>query len=550
VPYVSARRRRARQILAALAAVLLLPAVASAADTVPAVGVNDLRSDGILLPNADYDGPADLDLLAGAGGRYYRGRMRLDCVDPRFTGTYDFRGTRPGCHGVDYDALIGALAKRDITYLPVLINFGTAADGPTARPVPPTADGAGGTPTRDAFAAFAAAAAARYGTNGTFWATCGCPTHPIRAWEIWNEENNGWWWGGQASADQYAALFAATRTGLRSADAQARAVVGGLVWDPNGEPSFVSPDDVIASLSASNANAFDAVAVHPYTDARGQSPEQIAAAAQSFVDLAAQAVRTHTGPAADGSPRQPIWITEMGWSDTDASPDTVAGALRSFLAGLDGGSRALDSVGPVLWYMLRDSGYRATRDDQLGLRLTTTTGADAGPKPAWGVFAEAAGHGADVALPPALADAPAYVAPPNPEPAPAPAPTPVTATPAPPPVARLSKLVVVRTRSDRHGVTLLVTCVRPGATCSGSAQLRADVASAARAGGKRQTVGARRWRARGGRTATLRVPLNRAGRAALRHGRRLKVHVVVRASDSHGASTQVTAAATLKAPRR
>jgi hypothetical protein len=524
---------RTRRLVAAAVALSLVPATAMAADAIPAVGVNDLRSDGILLPSANYSGTGDLDLLAGAGARLYRGRMRLDCVDPQHTGTYDFAGGRPGCQGLSYDALVGELARRGITYLPVLMNFG-GAGAAGDRPVPPTADGAGGTPTRAQFAAFAAAAARRYGTGGTFWASCGCAPQPIRAWEIWNEQNNGWWWAGRASADDYAAVFAQTRAALRSADAQARAVVGGLTWDPNGESSFVAPEQMIASLAAPNANAFDAVAIHPYTDPRGQTPAQVAASAQASVDVAAQAVRTSTGPAADGSPRQPIWVTELGWSDSDVSPDVVAAALRGFLAGLDAGARAADSVGPVLWYMLRDGASRTVRDDQMGLRLTDPTGADAGPKAVWSAFAEAAGRAQQVALPPALADAPPYTPPPPPAAAPAPA---------------RARVVVVRTRSGRGRLTLLVTCVTAGASCSGSAKLRAPLAVAARRGhaGALQTVGGGRWHAGGGQTATLTLRLNRAGGTALRRGRVLRVHVVVDARDSQGARAQVRSRATLRA---
>jgi hypothetical protein len=537
----------------ALIALLLLPAIARA-DSFPALGVNDLRSDGILLPNASYDGAGDLDMLSATGVRLYRGRMRLDCVDPHQTGRFDFsRGQ--SCGGVDYAALIGALARRGITYLPVLINFSTLS-GVTAHPVPPTADGVMGTPTRAEFAAFAAAAARRYGPGGSFWATCGCPSRPIQAWEVWNEENNSWWWGGRAWAEDYAAVFAATRAALRSADPQARAVVGGMTYDPNGIESFVNPDTMIAALTATNSNAFDAVAVHPYSDARGQTAEQIAASAQAYVDLTAQSISAHAGPGPNGAPRQQVWVTEMGWADTDAAPDTIAGALSSFLSGLDAGRRIADSVGPVLWYMLRDGAWKGSRDDQLGMRLTAANGADAGAKPVWNVFASIAAGRGDVGLGPALVDAPAYVPPPAPAPV-APA-APVARATAPAPAAkaapRVTKVVAVRVRTTRTGVRLLVTCLRARATCKGSAKLNAVIAVSAKAKrrARTKTVGKRSWKAKGGRTTTLRVKLNRAGAKALRRGGRLRVKVVVRARDTRGASAQVSAAATLrhKRPRR
>ncbi|MBI5103924.1 MAG: hypothetical protein HZB46_02845, partial [Solirubrobacterales bacterium] len=370
-----------------LAAVLGAGPAAAGADTgaVGAFGLNDLRSDGILLRNASYDGEADLDAARDAGVRLYRARLRLDCLGPDL----DFAKPSATCHGLSYDDLVRELAARDMALLPILINFG-AGPGGAYVPVPPTPDGAGGTPTRERFAAFAAAAARRYGPGGTFWATCGCVPRPVRAWEVWNEQNNGWWWGGSASAEDYAGVFRDVRAALRGVDPAARAVVGGVVWDRNGQSSFVEPDAFVAALAAGNANAFDAIAIHPYTDARGASPEQLAGAAAAFTDLMAASLRRHTGPGPDGAPRQQIWITEMGWSDTDAAPDTIAQGLAQFVARLDGGLRAADNVGPVLWYMLRDSGYKGGRDDQLGLRLTLPTGADGGPKPAWDVFAAAA----------------------------------------------------------------------------------------------------------------------------------------------------------------
>jgi hypothetical protein len=197
-----------------------------------------------------------------------------------------------------------------------------------------------------------------------------------------------------------------------------------------------------------------------------------------------------------------------------------------------------------LWYMLRDGAYKGGRDDQLGMRFTTVTGVDAGSKPVWDVFSAAASSGADVPLPPALPDSGPYVAPP----ALAPATPPVTTarTPVKKQAAKVTDLVVVKTRRARGGLTLLVTCVRPGATCKGSARLRLDAAVAASRGTKARTVGSRSWRAGGGKTTTLRIRVNRAGKALLKRGRSLRVHVVVSARDSNGNSAQLTSSATVR----
>jgi hypothetical protein len=388
--------------LAVVAAGLAAPAYAGAAPTIGAVGVNDLRSDAILLPAGGWNGLTDLDLAAAGGIQLYRARIQLNCVDPAHSGEFNFTTPSPGC-AISYDALVGALAARGITLLPVLINL----DGQT--PQPPTVDGSNGSPTIAEFAAFAAAAVARYGPTGSYWSTCGCTPHPIHAWEIWNEENNGWWWDGDASPAAYAAVFQATRAALRSVDPHARAVVGGLTFDPNGQPSFVDPDAIIQALAAGNANAFDAVAVHPYTDATGATSAQLAAGAMAAVGEIADDVVAATGAGPGGAPRQQIWVTEMGWSNQAADPNVIAGGLADFFALLDGGDRALDNVGPVLWYDLRDNSTLTTLDDQLGLRYTNPDGSDAGPKPAWGVLTAAAQSEGTIALPPALANSGPYL---------------------------------------------------------------------------------------------------------------------------------------------
>ena len=196
----------------------------------------------------------------------------------------------------------------------------------------------------------------------------------------------------------------------RSVDAHAVTVVGGLTFDPNGQASFVDPRLMIKALAATNANAFDAVAVHPYNDATGATAAQLASGALAMIGRVSRTVRAATGPGPGGAPRQQIWVTEMGWSDQNNDPSVIADGLQSFVGLLGAGARVRDNIGPVLWYDLRDNATLTTRDDQLGLRLTAPDGADAGPKPVWSVFASAVQQQGVIALPPALADSGPYVA--------------------------------------------------------------------------------------------------------------------------------------------
>jgi hypothetical protein len=234
--------------------------------------------------------------------------------------------------------------------------------------------------------------------------------HPIHAWEIWNEENNGFWWGSRVSPTGYAAVFAATRNALRTVDPQALAVVGGLVFTANGQSSYVAPSAMIGALSAGDANAFDAVAVHPYTDATGASATELADNALALIAEVAATIKTDTGPGPGGALRQQIWVTEMGWSSLEANPTTIASGLQDFFDLVNSGARSTYNIGPVLWYDLEDSSTLGTLDDQLGLRLTAADGADGGPTPAWNVFSQFAVSEGVLPLPPALATARPYVA--------------------------------------------------------------------------------------------------------------------------------------------
>ncbi len=134
-------RTRMRHTLAALAlAWISLAGTAEAAEQIGAVGLNDLRSDGIFLSIGAWAGDGDLALAADGGVRLYRARMRLDCVDLDGRSDFDFARRSPACWGLSYDDLVAGLSRRGMTLLPALINFGIRSNGQHG-PVPPTQDG-------------------------------------------------------------------------------------------------------------------------------------------------------------------------------------------------------------------------------------------------------------------------------------------------------------------------------------------------------------------------------------------------------------------------
>jgi hypothetical protein len=129
-----------------------------------------------------------------------------------------------------------------------------------------------------AFAAFAAAAAKRYGAH-----------HPI--WEIWNEPEQEAFWPPEPDPEAYARLAMAAVTAIREADPEATVVAPGAAVKPSGDsgeataallrqnPSAIKrllgkdplpfyfmprPPLLAAALSPPLGPSLDAVSVHPY----------------------------------------------------------------------------------------------------------------------------------------------------------------------------------------------------------------------------------------------------------------------------------------------
>jgi hypothetical protein len=85
------------------------------------------------------------------------------------------------------------------------------------------------TPKRSApYAAYLTALIGRYGPNGSFWRQ-NPQIHklPIRAWQIWNEENLSYYWP-QPYASSYAGLLRSAHAAIRKADPGAKVVLGAL----------------------------------------------------------------------------------------------------------------------------------------------------------------------------------------------------------------------------------------------------------------------------------------------------------------------------------
>jgi hypothetical protein len=277
-----------------------------------------------------------------------------------------------------FDSAVAAAAENRIEILPVLSEAPGWATGNARRM--PVDSGL----QRQAWAQFVAAAVERYGRRGEFWSEHGprsdepLPRVPIRAWQVWNEENF-FYFTKPVSPGRYARLLAVTRPAIRRADPRADIILGGLFANPKqGPPAAMDAVDFLDQLYRSRgvkAN-FDAVALHPYAADVGE------------LRVAVEGIRATM--ARHGDRRSDLYVTEIGWGSA-YNPRLVA-----FEVGLRGQARELRRaygyllsnrhrlrLAQVDWFTWKDLQGSCAFCDSSGL---FRAGARFRPKPAWHAF--------------------------------------------------------------------------------------------------------------------------------------------------------------------
>jgi len=230
--------------------------------------------------------PAVLQRLADAGVRFIRNDLTWSAVE-QTAGVYDFAA-------MGYDDLVASAEADGLTVLFVL-DYGNTLYGPPQAVL----SDAG----RSAYAAFANAAAQRYGGRG-------------HRWEIWNEPNLPQFWNGDGERPdpvQYARLVDVTVPALRAADPHGAILVGATFMGlPMVIPAIggVEGLDFLQRLFATDVlEQVDGITVHSY---RAEPPETVADTVDRVRQLMLAAGRT-----------LPLWSGEWGYSTYDpAAPAT------------------------------------------------------------------------------------------------------------------------------------------------------------------------------------------------------------------------------------
>jgi polysaccharide biosynthesis protein PslG len=213
----------------------------------------------------------------------------------------------------------------------------------------------------------------------------------VTMWEIWNEESSPSWWTGTVA--QYANLVKAAYPAIKAADPKATVILGA------NSPLMLS------ELYAQGVkNYFDGDAIHTDTACNVTSPyiyeyNRDTTTVNQYFFLGFTG--THRIMAANGDGSKPIFMTEIGWSSTDAECTTGLWAGKK-LAGVSAATQAAylteayhclaqpqySYVKAAMWFELYDAAPDSAPLDNYGL-LTN----DLSPKPAFNAFQQISLHG-------------------------------------------------------------------------------------------------------------------------------------------------------------
>ncbi|MQA76174.1 MAG: hypothetical protein GEU88_17880 [Solirubrobacterales bacterium] len=229
----------------------------------------------------------------------------------------------------------------------------------------------------DAWSDFVGRLADRYGPDGKLWAEHpDVEPRPIRAWQIWNEQNSPTFYQPEPDVGAYERLLAASSDAIHEQDPDATIITGGMLGTPfKGERPAYSAWDFLRRLYEipGAEDEFDGVGAHPY------------AAHMKKVRSQVRRIREEIARAGDDAT---IWVTEVGWASSgpdvplNRGPEGQAEALTEAFDFLL--AKRVDwRIETVTWYSWRDSAEPVCAWCQ-GSGLFRRRALE--PKPSWDAF--------------------------------------------------------------------------------------------------------------------------------------------------------------------
>ena len=280
-----------RAVLAALVAValaVLVPAIAQARPPKAFYG---------LTPQAQL-GPYELERM----GLGRVGTLRVSVA----WGAVDETPVPGDTNWELYDQLIGSAAQVGIQVLPVFDNVPDWVAALDNCKEGCTRFAPRGELSLMAWRDFIRSAVERYGPEGTYWAEHPeLQAKPIRAWQIWNEQNSPQYWTGKPDPDIYAKLVTEASKVIKEEDAGGQVILGGMFATPDGKNTFPYASWLYLRELYSKpgfAERFDGVGIHPYALTMRDVRNQV------------KLIRAEMKRARDA--RTGLWVTEIGWSSS------------------------------------------------------------------------------------------------------------------------------------------------------------------------------------------------------------------------------------------
>jgi hypothetical protein len=343
---------------AALAVGAAVPLHAPVADAAPVTAGEQLgiSAGSSVLSESDADRQRELDAIAASGVQWF-------AVD------IDWNSTQPTRSRFTWDTIDRVVREAHARGLSIL---GTIAYAPAWARGPDCPSGTTHCLPADPedFAAFAQAAAQRYGTGSTVAGLRGT----VSAWQIWNEPNHYPFVQPVVDVAAYTAMLKASYLRIKSVDPAATVLAGGTAPapdDPSGRD--LSPMSFLMGIYANGGRGFfDAFAHHPYSfpcDPLTAKPW----------NAYYQTLMLHVVMSANGDGAKRIWGTEAGAPTGSDLGTCSAGSTGVSVTETTQAVYLVEEAwnwtvtwdsftGPLIFFQIRDSGTDPMNwDDHLGL---------------------------------------------------------------------------------------------------------------------------------------------------------------------------------------
>ena len=192
------------------------------------------------------------------------------------------------------------------------------------------------------YADFAKKIATRYGAKG------------VHAYEVWNEPNYARFWPSGPSATDYADMLKVAYPAIKAGDPSSTVVTGGV---SRNDFTFIT-----ALYAAGAKGYFDAVGVHPYTNATDPLSCWNDSAGNKSIDAFCGIESVRNVMVANGDSAKTIWLTEFGWSTASGASNGVSETTQaSYLTKAFGKLDSYPYVAHAFWYSFRNN-YWANND--------------------------------------------------------------------------------------------------------------------------------------------------------------------------------------------